>query len=295
MTDQAPWPARPVPPQGLDVTVPNVARIYDHLLGGKDNFEADREAARRLLVAVPGAARAARANRTFMARAVQFLGREAGIRQFLDIGTGLPTRGNVHEIAQVANPQAHVLYTDIDPMVVVHASALLANSLTVAATQADLRQPEHLFTMPVTRALIDISQPLAVLLVAVLHFLPDNENPWALVNEIKRKLAPGSYVVISHVTADEIPAGVARQAAEVYRDASAPGVARSRDDIARFFSGLDMVAPGLVDAAAWRTPHLAGQPRPALFYAGIGRKPLPRRKPQVVASDCMLPPAVAGS
>ena len=295
MTDQAPWPARPVPPQGLDVTVPNVARIYDHLLGGKDNFEADREAARRLLLAVPGAARAARANRTFMARAVQFLGREAGIRQFLDIGTGLPTRGNVHEIAQVANPQAHVLYTDIDPMVVVHASALLANSLTVAATQADLRQPEHLFTMPVTRALIDIGQPLAVLLVAVLHFLPDNENPWALVEEIKRKLAPGSYVVISHVTADEIPAGVARQASEVYRDASAPGVARSRDDIARFFSGLDMVAPGLVDAAAWRTPHLAGQPRPALFYAGIGRKPLPRRKPPVVASDCMLPPAVAGS
>jgi SAM-dependent methyltransferase len=295
MTDQAPWPAGPVPPQGLDVTVPNVARIYDHLLGGKDNFEADREAARRLLAVVPDAARAARANRTFLARAVQFLAREAGIRQFLDIGTGLPTRGNVHEIAQVANPQAHVLYTDIDPMVVVHASALLANSLTVAATQADLRQPEHLFTMPVTRTLIDISQPLAVLLVAVLHFLPDNENPWALVDEIKRKLAPGSCVVISHVTADEIPAGAARQASEVYRDASAPGVARSRDDIARFFSGLDMVAPGLVDAAAWRTPHLVGQPRPALFYAGIGRKPLPRREPQVVASDCMLPPAVAGS
>ena len=113
--------------------------------------------------------------------------------------------------------------------------------------------------MPVTRTLIDTSQPLAVLLVAVLHFLPDNDNPWALVDEIKRKLAPGSYVVISHVTADEIPAGAARQAAEVYRDASAPGVARSRDDIARFFSGLDMVAPGLVDVATWRTPHLAGQ------------------------------------
>ena len=164
-------------------------------------------------------------------------------------------------------------------MVVVHANALLANSLTVAATHADLRQPDHLFTMPVTRTLIDTSQPLAVLLVAVLHFLPDNDDPWALVDQIKHKLAPGSYVVISHVTADEIPAGAARQAAEVYRDASAPGVARSRGDIGRFFSGLDMVAPGLVDVAAWRAPHLAGQPRPALFYAGIGRKPLPRRKP----------------
>jgi SAM-dependent methyltransferase len=295
MTDQAPWPARPVPPQGLDVTVPNVARIYDHLLGGKDNFEADREAARQLLVAVPGAARAACANRTFLARAVQVLAREAAIRQFLDIGTGLPTRGNVHEIAQIANPQARVLYADIDPMVVVHASALLANSLTVAATQADLRQPEHLFTMPVTRALLDISQPLAVLLVAVLHFLPDNENPWALVEEIKRKLAPGSYVVISHVTADEIPAGVARQAAEVYRHASAPGVARSRDDIARFFSGLDMVPPGLVDAATWRTPHLVGQPRPALFYAGIGRKPMPSCSTHVDVTASKHLPAVAGS
>ena len=273
MTDQAPWPAGPVPPQGLDVTVPNVARIYDYLLDGKDNFEADREAARRLLEAVPDAARAARANRTFLAKAVQFLARDAGIRQFLDIGTGLPTRGNVHEIAQVANPLARVVYSDIDSMVVVHANALLANSLTVAATHADLRQPDHLFAMPVIRTLIDTSEPVAVLLVAVLHFLPDDDDPWALVDRIKRKLAPGSYVVISHVTSDEIPNEAARQAAEVYRNASAPGVARSRDDIARFFSGLDMVEPGLVDASAWRAPHLVGQPRPALFYAGIGRKP----------------------
>ena len=285
MTDQAPWPAGPVPPQGLDVTVPNVARIYDHLLGGKDNFEADRDAARRLLQAVPDAARAARANRAFLARAVRFLAHEAGICQFLDIGTGLPTRGNVHEIAQHANPQAHVLYCDTDPMVVVHANALLANSLTVAATHADLRQPDHLFTMPVMRTLIDTSQPLAVLLVAVLHFLPDHDDPWALVDQIKHKLAPGSYVVISHVTADEIPARAAQQAAEVYQDASAPGVARSRGDIGRFFSGLDMLAPGLVDVSAWRAPHLAGQPRPALFYAGIGRKPLPRR------SRRLTPPA----
>ncbi len=273
MTGEAPWPAGPVPPQGLDVTVPNVARIYDYLLSGKDNFEADREAARRLLMAVPGAARAARANRAFLARAVQFLAYEAGIRQFLDIGTGLPTGVNVHEIAQVANPQAHVVYSDIDPMVVVHANALLANSLTVAATHADLRQPDQLFAMPVMRSLIDIGQPLAVLLVAVLHFLPDDDDPWALVDRIKRKLAPGSYVVISHVTSDEIPIEAALEAAEVYRNASAPGVARSRDDIAGFFSGLDMVEPGLVDASAWRAPHLVGQPRPTLFYAGIGRKP----------------------
>jgi SAM-dependent methyltransferase len=246
-------------------------------------------------VAVPGAARAARANRTFLARAVQFLGREAGIRQFLDVGTGLPTRGNVHEIAQIANPQAHVLYTDIDPMVVVHASALLANSLTVAATQADLRQPEHLFTMPVTRTLIDISQPLGVLLVAILHFLPDNDNPWALVDEIKRKLAPGSYVVISHVTADEIPAGVARQAAEVYRHALAPGVARSRDDIARFFSGLDMVAPGLVDVAAWQPPTWPGNRVRPCSTPALAANPCRAGSTQVDAMASKHPPAVAGS
>jgi len=264
-----------VPPQGLDVTVPNVARIYDWLLGGKDNFAADREAARRLLTAVPGAAKAARANRAFLARAVRYLAEDAGIRQFLDIGTGLPTQGNVHEIAQAADPRARVVYCDNDPMVVVHANALLADNLTVAASQADLRDPDYLFTRPVTRALIDTSQPLAVLLVAVLHFLPDSDDPWGLVKQITRKLAPGSYVVVSHVTRDEIPAGAARAAAEVYEDASAPGVPRTREEIARFFAGLEMVEPVLVEVSAWRPPPLDQRPRPALFYAGVGRKPEP--------------------
>jgi len=264
-----------VPPQGLDVTVPNVARIYDHLLGGKDNFAADREAARRLLAAVPDAARAARANRAFLARAVRFLAEEAGIRQFLDVGTGLPTQGNVHEIAQAADPRARVLYCDNDPMVVVHANALLADNLTVVASQADLRDPDYLFTLPVTRTLIDINKPLGVLLVAVLHFLPDGDDPWALVDWIKHRLAPGSYIVISHVTGDGIPAEAAHAAAEVYQGASAPGVARSHEEIARFFTGLEMAEPGLVEVSAWRAPLPARWPRPVLFFAGIGRKPLP--------------------
>ena len=137
-----------VPPQGLDVTIPNVARIYDWLLGGKDNFAADREAGQRLLAAVPDAAKAARANRAFLGRAVRFLAEEAGIRQFLDIGTGLPTQGNVHEIAQASDPRTRVVYCDHDPIVVTHANALLANNLTVAASQADLRDPDFLFTLP---------------------------------------------------------------------------------------------------------------------------------------------------
>ena len=224
-----PWTGQLVPPQGIDVTIPNVARIYDWLLGGKDNFAADREAGRRLLAAVPEAAKVARANRAFLGRAVRFLAEEAGIRQFLDIGTGLPTQGNVHEIAQTTDPRARVVYCDNDPMVVVHANALLADNLTVAASQSDLRDPDFLLTLPLSRPLLDTSQPMAVLLVAVLHFLPDTDDPWELVERIKRKLAPGSYVVISHVTRDEIPAESARAAAEVYASASAPGVARTRD------------------------------------------------------------------
>jgi hypothetical protein len=268
-----------VPLQGLDVTTPNVARIYDWLLGGKDNFAADREAGQRLLAAVPGVAKAARANRAFLGRAVRFLAEEAGIRQFLDVGTGLPTQGNVHEIAQATDPRTRVVYCDTDPMVVTHANALLANELTVAASQADLRDPDFLFTLPLERPLLDTSQPMAVLLAAVLHFLPDGDDPWALVERIKWKLAPGSYVVISHATGDEILAEALRVVAEVYEGASAPGVARSREEIARFFTGLDLVEPGLVEVSAWRPPPLDRRPRLNLCYAGIGRKPVVSSQP----------------
>jgi hypothetical protein len=258
--------------QTFNPTVPNVARIYDFLLGGKDNYAADREAAQRLLDAVPGAGRAARDNRRFLGRAVWFLAREAGIRQFLDIGTGLPTRGNVHEIAHAAKPGARVVYADNDPVVVTHARALLADSLTVAAVQGDLRDPDHLFSLPDVQAFIDWDEPVAVLVVAVLHFLEDRDNPWEAVNAFKARMAPGSYLVLSHITGDDTPADVIRQAAEVYQNASAPGIARPRAQIARFFDGLDMVTPGLADPAGWRRPHLERKPRPVLFYAGVGRK-----------------------
>ena len=258
--------------QGFDATIPNVARIYDYLLGGKDNYAADREAARELLAAVPDALHAARANRRFLGRAVWHLAREAGIRQFLDIGTGLPTQGNVHEIAQAADRHARVVYCDNDPLVALHASALLADNISVAAVQADLRHPDQLLTLPTVRTLLDLDEPVAVLLVAVLHFIQDSEDPWAIVKAIKHKLAPGSFVVISHVTGDEIPTGATRQAAAIYEGASAPGVARAKPDIARFFDGLDMLDPGLTDVCAWRS-DLDRTPRPALFYGGVGCKP----------------------
>jgi len=258
----------------LDSGLSNVARIYDALLGGKDNYAADREAARNLVAAVPGAARAARDNRAFLGRVVRYLTASAGIGQFLDIGTGLPTRGNVHEIARTMNPAARVAYADNDPIVVAHARALLADTPNVTAVEGDVRYPRHLLTLPAVRDLIDFGKPVAVLLVAVLHFIPDSDSPWSAVKCITDHLAPGSYVVVSHVTGDEITEDAVGQAREIYAGALVRGTARSKGDIARFLDGLDLVRPGLVDVAAWRSGNRrnwAG--RPVLFYAGVGRKP----------------------
>jgi hypothetical protein len=262
----------------FDPNVPNVARVYDHLLGGKDNFAADRKAAARLLEAVPGAAVAARENRAFLGRAVRFLAEEAGICQFLDLGAGLPTARAVHQIAQADDPrQVRVVYADYDPVVARHAKALIGDSLTVAVVRGDMREPWDLFARPTVRSLINLAEPVAILLVAVLHFVEDNEDPWAIVNCYKDLMAPGSYLVISHVTADHLSEDAARQARAAYDGASAPGVARTRDQIAGFFAGLDMVAPGLVNVSEWRPDHIGPSPGPAVFYAGIGCKTRPGR------------------
>jgi hypothetical protein len=262
----------------FDPTVPNVARVYDHLLGGKDNFAADREAAAKLVEAVPGAAVAARENRAFLGRAVRFLAEDAGVHQFLDIGAGLPTVCAVHEIAQDGDPwQARVVYADYDRMVVRHAEAILGGSLTAAVVRGDVREPWELFARPTVRTLINLAEPVAILLVAVLHFVEDQEDPWAVVNCYKDLMAPGSFLVISHVTADHLSEDAARQARAAYAGASAPGVARTREQIAGFFGGLDMVAPGLVDVSEWRPDHIGPLPGPAVFYAGIGCKTRPGR------------------
>ena len=226
MTELDDWPGGSGT-RTFDTAVPNVARIYDFLLKGKDNYAADRDAARNLLKAVPGAMRAAQDNRRFLQRAVQFLAAEAGIRQFIDIGTGLPTRGSVHQVAQAADPMSRVVYADNDPVVVAHARALLADSSRVTAVNADLRNPGHLLTLPAVRSLIDSDEPVAILMVAVLHFVADSEDPWSIVHAYKASMPPGSYLAVSHVTGDDTPADAIRQAAEVYEHASAPGLARS--------------------------------------------------------------------
>ncbi len=263
--------------QDFDPNVPNVARVYDVLLGGKDNFAADRQAATMLLEAVPGAAVAARENRAFLGRAVRFLAEEAGIRQFLDIGAGLPSARAVHEIVHGCVPMARVVYVDHDPVVVRHAEALLGGSLTTAVVRSDLRRPWELLARPTVRSLISLAEPVAILLVAVLHFTEDHEDPWAVVNCYKDLIAPGSYLVISHVTADHLSGDAAREAQAVYNGASAPGTARTREQIAAFFAGLDMVAPGLVNVSKWRPDHIGPRPGPAVFYAGVGCKTRPGR------------------
>jgi len=261
----------------FDPRVPNVARIYNWLLGGKDNFAADRRAAAKLLDAVPHAAVAARENRAFLYRAVRYLADEARIRQFIDIGAGLPTACAVHEIIQGLVPPSVVVYADNDPVVIRHAEALTGGVRGVAAVQADLREPRMLLDLAATCNLINLARPVAILLVAVLHFVEDSEDPWAIVNRYKDQIAPGSFLVISHVTADHIPPGAARQAREAYADASAPGVPRTRAQVLEFFGGLDMARPGLVNVSAWRPGGGRPTADPALFYAGIGRKTSPGR------------------
>jgi O-methyltransferase involved in polyketide biosynthesis len=272
--------AEPIPhgngsPIGLpfsDPSVPNVARIYDFLLGGKDNFAADREAAGKLARLIPDGVPAAYQNRRFLQRAVRFLAGEAGIRQFIDIGTGLPTQGNVHEVAHGIAADARVLYVDYDPVVISHAQALLATEPTVVAINRDLRNPDEIISHPALRALIDLERPVAILAVAVLHFIKDDENPYGIVDTLKGAMAPGSYLVLSHVTDDAVSGETKREAQGVYEHATAPVIPRSRDEFAHFFSGLEVIEPGLTDVREWRREQGSVGNARVLIYGGVGRK-----------------------
>jgi SAM-dependent methyltransferase len=261
----------------FDVTVPNAARIYDYLLGGKDHFQADRDAAAKLLGVLPGSAQACRANRDFLQRAVRHLS-AAGIQQFLDIGSGLPTAGNTHEVAHEAGPNARVAYVDYDNIVLAHARALLTASPAVTVIPGDLRKPGDILAHPDLTALLDLRQPVAVLLVAVVHFLTDDDSPHDAVREITTRLAPGSYLVVSHVTADHVAPAAAATAQGVYASASAPVTARTRAQVTRLFDGLDLIEPGVCDVPAWH-PEIPparprGDPRSAggYMYGGVAVK-----------------------
>jgi hypothetical protein len=241
---------QPVSSDPLEVDQPHSARMYDYYLGGKTNYPADRAAAEAVLAKFSQAESFALANRGFLHRWARFAA-EAGIRQFLDIGTGIPTPPNLHEIAQRVAPTSRIVYADNDPLVLLHARALMRGTPQgkTAYVHADLHDPAAIIRQ--TLETLDPTQPVALSLIAVLHFIPDADNPYALVRALLDALAPGSLLALSHITADFAPTQI-NQAVGVYRDAKIPAQARSRDEVARFFDGLDLIEPGLVVADRWR-------------------------------------------
>ena len=261
----------------IDTSKPHPARMYDYYLGGKNHFAADRETAEKGLAGWKAGRLAARENRAFLGRAVRFLATEAGIRQFLDIGTGLPTTNNVHEVAQAVVPSARVVYADNDPLVLAHARALLTSSPEgrTAYIHADLRDPQSILSNPSVQEVLDFGRPIALMLVAVLHFVPDEYKPAQVLAELIGALPSGSYLVASHITGEHDPVGPAT-GARAYRAAGLPAQLRDSDQFAQLaFSGLDLVPPGVVLVSEWR-PEADG-PHPSAaevsWYGGVARIP----------------------
>jgi len=268
----------PTPPPGIDTTVASAARLYDYFLHGKNNYAVDREMAHRIAEQIPEIADIALANRRFLARAVDYIA-EHGVDQFIDIGSGLPAADPVHEVARRRIPHARVVYTDHDPVVRVHAEALLADQPDITGVvQADMREPETILAHPELTERIDLNRPVGLLLVAMLHFLTDAQNPYRLVRRYREMLPPGSYIALSHAETDTAPERAALLE-RFYSSTSSPGQARSRTEIARFFDGLELVdPPGLVHIADWRTrpaavDETAIPPQQAWVLGGLARVP----------------------
>jgi O-methyltransferase involved in polyketide biosynthesis len=255
----------------IDTTRAHPARIYDSWLGGKDNFAADREAAELALQAYPALAEAIRSNRAFLGRAVRFLV-GAGIRQFLDIGTGLPAADNTHEVAQREAPDSRIVYVDNDPIVLRHAQALLTSTPEGACDyiEADLRVPETILAE--ARRTLDFDRPVALMLLAVLQFIPDEDDPYGLVSRLTAALPPGSYLVISHPTDDFNPNR--GESMRVYNERSAEqAVVRDKAETARLFDGLDLLDPGVVPVARWRPDSDATAAKPSSMWCGVAITP----------------------
>ncbi|GGZ37373.1 hypothetical protein GCM10010387_34410 [Streptomyces inusitatus] len=260
---------------GIDISMPSVSRMHDFYLGGSHNFEVDREAARRVLALLPGLPKVMQANRAFMSRAVRYAAAR-GVTQFLDIGSGIPAFGGVHEVALKADPDSRVLCADRDPVAVAHGRAALGKGAAAAFIAADLRRPRQIIDSPEFAGLFDPDRPVALLLLSVLHFVEDADDPYGAVAELRDALAPGSLIVINHAAYDGVPVPEeqAARAVDVYREIRNPLIMRSQDHIARFFEGYEMVEPGLVSPPDWRPDAPAEQEDPYAFtgFAGVGRK-----------------------
>jgi hypothetical protein len=272
------WPQSPPgtsgpAPADLDTSVPHIARVYDYWLGGKDNFAVDREAAEQVVAAYPGILRDVRAQRAFLANAVGYLAGVAGIRQFLDIGTGIPTANNTHEVAQGVAPGCRVVYVDNDPMVLAHARALLVGTTAPTAyVDADLRDTETVLAE--AARLLDFREPVAVMLISVLHLIPDEDNPHAIVTRLLEAVPAGSWLALSHPARDVHPQQVTEAASRFNQLAPEQATLRTREQILRFFDGLELAEPGLVQVHRWR-PGLAapGHHQEVAGYCGLARKP----------------------
>ncbi|MGH3277478.1 MAG: SAM-dependent methyltransferase [Streptosporangiaceae bacterium] len=270
-----------VVPEGVDPTRLSPARLYDYYLGGTHNFEIDRQAAEQIRARMPELADAAWANRGFHGRAAVWMADQHGIRQFIDIGSGLPTQNNTHQAVGKVAPDARVVYVDMDPMVAAYGSALLAGDGSTALVTADLREPETVLENPLLRALIDFSQPVGVLLTAVMHFIADSSDPWGLVRRYMGAMPPGSYLALSHVTYDNLPPQVAAMGQQVYEQATSNVHARTHAEVTRFFDGLELVSPyagaqpALTFVGLWGAEDVAAADSDGsrVSYCGVARRP----------------------
>jgi SAM-dependent methyltransferase len=262
-------------PDGVDIAVPDASRVYDYALGGVHNFAVDREFWHRAEAAFPGAGLVARSNRAFLGRAVRWLA-DAGVRQFLDIGSGIPTLGNVHEVAQEANPDARVMYVDIDPIAVQQARSLLAGNPYARVIEADLREPEGILHHPDVLQLLDFSEPVAVLTVAVLHFVPDSARPEAILQRLGDALVPGSFLVLSHVGPEVTPEGreLQERARQLYERTPTPVVIRDARRVAELLpEQFSLVGPGVVSSTDWLPdPDEADEPPQPTALVAVARK-----------------------
>jgi O-methyltransferase involved in polyketide biosynthesis len=257
----------------FDTSLPHIARVYDYWLGGKDNFAADREMGERTLQAYPNLVYSVRANRAFLARTVRFLAGEMGIRQFLDIGTGIPTANNTHEVAQHIAPEARIVYVDNDPVVLSHAKALLKSTPEGACAyiDADLRDPDTILAGAADT--LDFSQPVAVMLIAVMHFVGDDAQASAIVNRLMAACVPGSFLAMSHAASDIDAAQMAEMVRRLNEATAEKTTLRDRAGVTRLFDGLELVEPGLIRAAEWRPTTELEAASPAALWAGVARKP----------------------
>jgi S-adenosyl methyltransferase len=258
-------------PEGIDIERPSAARIYDYWLGGSHNFLADQDVARAMIAVDPNIRAIMRANRAFLGRAVRYLAREAGISQFLDIGSGIPTEQNVHEVAQEAAPGSRIVYVDNDEVAVAHSRLMLEGNPDATVIQADLREPDKILADPETQLLIDFTRPVALLLLAVLHFVPDGAKPAQILATLRDAVSPGSYLVICHACRDVRP-DTADNATAVYNSRVAANLrVRTRDEITALFDGFSLVEPGLVWIPEWRPDSPADVPEnPEQFWALVG-------------------------